>query len=218
MKFLGKSFKIFTLFDIPVYFHSSFLLMMVLIVLINPQLSILFISAFAFVLMHEFGHCIAAKWCNMYVESITMLPIGGLAMIADLTKDPKKELLVSFAGPFINAALVSFFSLPLLVMSSLPMWMASTLILWWWVNVILFTFNMLPVFPMDGGRIFRAVLCLYWGDFVKATKIAAGIGKVLASIMVMLGIYMFYPMWIALGIVIIILGESESRKAIRLSS
>lgn len=211
-KIFMSSFKIFTLFGIPVYLHSTFLIMMALITLFNPPTGLLFLAAFTFVLMHEFGHCLAAKWCNVGVKSITMLPIGGLAGIEDLNGDPQKELLITFAGPFVNAALVSFLSIPLLlIQTSEPTWFYSTLVMGWWINVMLFVFNMIPCFPMDGGRILRATLCLYWGDLIRATRFAVIVGRVIACMMIAAGIYLFQPMWIIIGVVIMFLAEVEYR-------
>jgi Zn-dependent protease len=210
-KILTKSFKIFTLFDIPVYLHSTWLIMLLVIALFSPPTALLFVAAYTFVLMHEFGHCLAAKWCDLEVVSITMLPFGGIAGIADLKGDPKKELLVTFAGPFVNAALVSFFSLPLLAMGSLPVWLATIVMVGWWINVMLFIFNMIPCFPMDGGRILRAILTLYWGDLIKATRVAVLVGRVFACGFIALGLWFFQIMWIVIGVVIMYLAEMEYR-------
>jgi len=211
-KIFMSSFKIFTLFGIPVYLHSTFLIMMALITIFNWPTGLLFLAAFTFVLMHEFGHCLAAKWCNVKVKSIIMLPIGGLAGIDNLNGDPQKELLITFAGPFVNAALVSFFSIPLLLFESgEPIWLYSTLVMGWWINVMLFVFNMIPCFPMDGGRILRATLCIYWGDLIRATKVAVIVGRILACMMIGAGLYLFQIMWIIIGVVIILLAEVEYR-------
>ena len=210
-KILTKSFKIFTLFDIPVYFHSTFLIMLLLVAIFSPPTALLFVGAYTFVLMHEFGHCLAAKWCDLEVVSITILPFGWIAGIADLKGDPKKELLVTFAGPFVNAALVSFFSIPLLAMGSMPTWLAGVVIMGWWINVMLFVFNMIPCFPMDGGRILRAILTLYWGDLLRATRVAVLVGRVFACGFIGLGLYFFHIMWIVIGLVIMYLAEMEYR-------
>jgi Zn-dependent protease len=210
-KILAKSLKIFTLFDIPVYLHSTWLLMLLAIAIFSPPSALLFLAAYTFVLMHEFGHCLAAKWCDLEVKSITMLPFGGVAAIGDLKGDPKKELLVTFAGPFVNAALVSFFSIPLLAVGSMPVWLATAVLLGWWINVMLFVFNMIPCFPMDGGRILRATLTLYWGDLLKATRVAVLVGRVFGFGFIGLGLYFFQIMWIVIGVVIMLLAEMEYR-------
>lgn len=140
-----------------------------------------------------------------------MLPFGGLAAIGDLKGDPKKELLVTFAGPFVNAALVSFLSIPVMMQQHLPDWLASAVLVGWWINIMLFVFNMIPCFPMDGGRILRAVLCLYWGDLIRATRVAVIVGRVFGCMFVCAGLYFFHIMWIVVGIVIMILAEVEYR-------
>tara|TARA_Y100000034_G_scaffold42710_1_gene52261 strand:- start:3745 stop:4452 length:708 start_codon:yes stop_codon:yes gene_type:complete len=208
---LTCSFKIFTLFGIPVYLHSTFLIMLLIVTLFSPPTGLIFTVAFTFVLMHEFGHALAAKWLNMGVESITMLPIGGVALIGDLRCDPKKELIVTFAGPLVNASLASVLSIPVMMSSSFPHWMASAFILGWWINILLFAFNMIPCFPMDGGRILRAILCLCWGDLVKATRVAVLVGRVFGCMFVAFGIYFIHIMWIVIGIVIMLLAEAEYR-------
>lgn len=208
----SSSLKIFTLCRIPVYVHFTLFLMLGLIAIFSTQMAAIWTGAMCFVLMHEFGHSLAAQWCGLNVRSITMLPVGGVAAIEGLKgNDPRKELLITFAGPFVNAALVTFLSPFVLMTKGMPEMWAAIVVTAWWINIILFLFNMIPCFPMDGGRIFRASLCLCWGDIVKATRVAVWTGRVFAVLFVALGIMMFAPMWAVIGLVMILLGEAEYR-------
>jgi Zn-dependent protease len=93
----------------------------------------------------------------------------------------------------------------------MPVWLATAVLLGWWINVMLFVFNMIPCFPMDGGRILRATLTLYWGDLLKATRVAVLVGRVFGFGFIGLGLYFFQIMWIVIGVVIMLLAEMEYR-------
>ena len=183
--------------------------MLGLVALFSPPTGALFLAAYTFVLMHEFGHCLAAKCCDLEVVSITMTPVGGLAAIADFKHDPKKELLVTFAGPFVNAALIAFLFPFLLMPQLLPAWLGSLVMTAISINVTLFIFNMIPCFPMDGGRILRATLALKYGDLVKGTRIAVSVGKVFAVGFIILGLFTLSIMLVAIGVIMIFLAKAE---------
>jgi Zn-dependent protease len=145
----------------------------------------LILLLFLCVLLHEYGHALTARRFGIGTRSITLLPIGGLALLESMPKDPRQEILVALAGPAVNLAIAVALFLGLLIAGrtgaltgfdldggSIP----ETLLA---ANLLLAVFNMLPAFPMDGGRVLRAVLALRM-DRVRATRLAARVGQVLA--------------------------------------
>jgi len=142
-----------------------------------------FITLFGCVLLHEFGHAIAARAFGIRTPTITLLPFGGLASIERIPKKPLQEIIIAIAGPLVNVVIVAFlwvagFGSDWRVAPDLqaPLPVGQLLLR---VNIMLVAFNMLPVFPMDGGRVFRALLAMVF-PWVKATEIAALVGQSLA--------------------------------------
>jgi Zn-dependent protease len=161
------------------------------------------------VLLHEFGHSIVAQHFGLRVVDITLWPLGGMARMEQIPESTKIELLVAIAGPLVNfflaavgfVAMVSLGSVhagnlsPFALLSDDSV---SQQILWGFVrvNLILGTFNLLPAFPMDGGRVLRALFGL-WGDWVRATELAVSVGRVFAVLLVLAGI--FFNQYIGFG-------------------
>jgi len=171
----------------------------------------LFILAlFACVVLHEFGHALAAKKYGIPTRDITLYPIGGVASLDKMPDKPAQELAVALAGPAVNvviAGVLYFFlasSGKLIPISEIDHMEGGD---FWFnlmaANVILAAFNLIPAFPMDGGRVLRASLAFYM-DKLRATKIAAGIGQFLAIVFVFLGFFtnfwlVFIGLFIYLG-------------------
>jgi len=160
---------------------------------------------FGIVVLHELGHALTARRFGIETRDITLLPIGGVARLERLPRDPKQELWIAFAGPAVNVCLaVLFFSLVAMggqIADALraPFIGAKLLVNLMWANVVLACFNLLPAFPMDGGRVLRALLATRI-DYVRATRIAARIGQTLAILFALAGAFIFkYPIWVLLG-------------------
>lgn len=188
-----SSFRIARVAEIDVYVHITFLLLVGWLTLDDLLLgkptraALLDVGAvlgvFAIGVLHEYGHALAARRYGIRTERITLLPIGGLAELQAIPRIPRQELVVALAGPMVNLALA------VLAFAVEAIRGSSTAFLTWllWTNVGLFVFNLVPAFPMDGGRVLRAGLGLFT-DRVTATDVAAAIGKVFAVIFFFLGV------------------------------
>jgi Zn-dependent protease len=148
------------------------------------------------VVLHELGHALAARRYGCQTRDILLLPIGGVARLEKMPERPREELVVAIAGPAVNLVLAAIFYAAALAtdtpligeigpsgeMSSMPV-----LAQMFWINVALGTFNMVPAFPMDGGRALRALLALKYSR-VRATRIASELGQGLAVLLGLLGL------------------------------
>ena len=183
------AFKLFKILGISLEIHITFLILPVFFWIMYGMKGIFIIFAiFTCVAAHELAHSVVAKNYGIDVDNITLLPIGGIANMRSIPKNPKQEFLISIAGPLFNIALTAILYLPLknilgtyhLFHPNLTSW-AGTMAYAYWVNPVLAGFNLLPAFPMDGGRILRSLLAIKL-SYLKATKIAVGFGHLFALI------------------------------------
>ncbi len=216
------SFKIFSVFGIPVELHITFLVLMLLIYLvaffkiipsINLLTAVLITLVFATVVIHELCHSYIAKRYGVKIDRIVLLPIGGLSEMEEIPKDPAQELRIALAGPVSNLviALVSYIVL-IIFGSLLSIVLSGALYYFIIINLLLGLFNLLPAFPMDGGRILRAFLAERM-SFIKATKLAASIGKQFAIIMAVVGVF-FNFLWILIAIFVYVGADAEYKSVI----
>jgi Zn-dependent protease/predicted transcriptional regulator len=169
---------------------------------------------FLCVVLHEFGHILTARHFGIKTPSVTLYPIGGVASMERLPEKPSQELLVAIAGPAVNFAI--FLLLVIIIgtgfsvtdVENLDQAGANLAMRIAAANLILMLFNLLPAFPMDGGRVLRALLAMKLGK-ARATKIAAGIGQVFA---IGLGFMGFFgnPMLIFIALFIFIAAGAEA--------
>jgi len=144
------------------------------------------VAVFTCVLLHEFGHVTAARHYGIRTPDITLLPIGGVARLERMPREPVHELVVALCGPLVNVVIAGFILGVLLVLHLTMPTVAdidlvhggflAQLMVW---NIFMVAFNMIPAFPMDGGRVLRAVLAMFM-DYGKATRAAASIGQTIA--------------------------------------
>lgn len=135
------------------------------------------LAVFASVIAHEFGHALTARAFGISTRQILLLPIGGVAQIDAGHMPPREELLVALAGPVVSFLLAgTFFTLGAVLGDISPASFVGALA---WANLGLAAFNLVPAFPMDGGRVFRAILSSRIGP-LRATEIAAHVGKAAA--------------------------------------
>jgi len=171
---------------------------------------------FACVLLHEFGHVFAARAFGVRTPDITLYPIGGVARLERMPEKPSQELIVALAGPAVNVVIaLALFGLIGMstVLGGLTNPGSSLLVQLAVVNVWLVLFNMIPAFPMDGGRVLRSVLAMKLGHY-RATEIAAKVGKFMAVVLGIAGLFVS-PMLILIAIVVYF-GASQELLASRL--
>ena len=185
---------------------------------------VIFVSAvFVCVVLHELGHALAAKRYGIGTKDITLLPIGGIARLERMPDRPWEEFVVAIAGPAVNVAIVLVLGGVLLAVSPLgglipegaagAYWESQSLLARIALaNVALVVFNLLPAFPMDGGRVLRAVLAAV-SDRATATRIAAAVGQGMALLFAMAGIFMNQPLLILVGIFVFFGAQAEAGEA-----
>src|SRR5437660_7992016 len=163
------------------------------------------LALFGIVVLHELGHALTARRFGITTRDITLLPIGGVARLERIPDQPKQELLIAIAGPLVNVAIAAilFFILnvrgtfsDLSDLSNLHVGMTAKLML---VNVFLVVFNLIPAFPMDGGRILRALLAMRM-NYARATRIAATVGQGLAFVFGLWGLFGPNPMLVFIAL------------------
>lgn len=243
-----RSWKLGSAFGIGIYVNSTFLLLPILVFFFSASsgLSVtlffeaMMLSVFVCVVLHELGHALMARWFGIATRDITLFPIGGVARLERMSERPWEEFCIALAGPAVNVLIAGSFAVlwiglvylgvvseaqllhrldqlktgyfglgdvPVLLMLSLP-----------YANVGLFGFNMLPAFPMDGGRVLRAGLSPLLGRLA-ATEIAAALGLIVASLMALLGLGFFHrwldiqgdtnPLLAVVGLFVMFAGQQE---------
>ena len=223
---MRSSLKVASIFGIEVRIHLTFLLFLVWIWFSYYQIAgfagaiqgVLFILAlFACVLLHEFGHAFAARGFGIETPDITLLPIGGVARLSRIPEKPWQELVVAIAGPLVNvviaAALISVIhgSAALEQLEYLESPRIELLAKLASVNVMLVLFNLIPAFPMDGGRVLRALLAMAM-PYAQATQIAAWIGQGLAVVFGIFGLF-GNPLLIFIAFFIFVGAQQEAAMA-----
>lgn len=169
------------------------------------------VGLFVSVLLHELGHAVEAKRHDIEVERITLWLFGGLAHMKGITRDPAAEARIAIAGPIVSLALGAMPAAFLLVnpgayVTLIVVYLAG-------LNVVLAIFNMLPAFPLDGGRLLRAILAARM-PFSKATQIAANVGKGMAVLMGLAGL--FGSVWLILIALFIYMAASQEAQGVAL--
>jgi Zn-dependent protease/CBS domain-containing protein len=173
------------------------------------------ITLFACVVAHEYGHALTARRYGIRTPDITLLPIGGLARLERMPERPKDEIIVALAGPAVNVVIWLVLTLlgaetrvdDLAQLDSAEPDFLGRLAL---VNLFLALFNLIPAFPMDGGRVFRAALCLVM-DRVQATRVAATAGQLVAFLFGFLGLSSGNPVLVLIAVFVFVAANAESQ-------
>lgn len=235
-----RSWRLGSLFQINLFVHSTFLIMPILLSMslairgagafsIGFHLALL-LSVFGCVLLHELGHALMAKRFGIKTRDITLYPIGGVARLEMMPNRPGEELWIALAGPAVNVVIallltpivVSGFSMgiyrtigfdPTYLQGMIPI--ALTFVFYLWMaNIVLVLFNLLPTFPMDGGRVLRALLSMKFG-LLQATTMAVMIGRtfILAGLIALAvfipEVLIRNPMLMILGLFVFLAGQQE---------
>jgi len=199
--------KIGRLAGIDLYMHATFLLLVGFIVVVNwtqshnidqTMFGVVFVLLiFACIVLHELGHALTARRYGIRTKDIVLLPIGGVARLERMPEDPNQELLVAVAGPAVNVVIAAVLLVSLGLAGRLPTLRQAETISWTVhdffssliaVNVWLVLFNLIPAFPMDGGRVLRALLAKRM-DYTDATQVAAHVGQGIAFVFGFLGLF-----------------------------
>jgi Zn-dependent protease len=205
------SWHIGRILGIPTRIHASFALVLLWIGFstwndLSSGIAVMFgigfaLAVFACVLLHEFGHALVARRFGIETRRITLLPIGGVAELERTPEDPRAELWIAAAGPAVNFAIAGVlgvvgWSLGIFAGSGLLAVVFSGLL---WANLMLGLFNLVPAFPMDGGRVFRAWAAHRYSR-VRATQMATKLGRALALGFGLWGIYAGNPVLVLIAV------------------
>ena len=223
---MSWSFKIATIAGTQVRVHVTFALILAWFWWMHYQIGgvpaawegVLFILAvFACVVAHEFGHAFAARRYGIRTPDITLLPIGGLARLERMPEEPRQEFVIAVAGPAVNIVIAAIILLALggtgqlADMAQIEDPRVNFLVRLAGVNIFLVVFNMIPAFPMDGGRVLRAALASRM-SWPRATQIAATIGQGMAFALGFLGL-LYNPILIFIAIFVYLAASAESQNA-----
>ena len=227
------SYQIAKIAGVPIKVHWTFGLLLLFVLHVaysnnyGLQDTLWYISivliVFVFVIMHEFGHIFVARKYGVNTKDVIVSPIGGVARLLSMPRDPKKELFIAIGGPAVNIFLAIILLIILFVffdfavpeddrlnLISKP---GEYLTILLFINVALVAFNMIPAFPMDGGRVFRALLTKILNSRLKATFIASVVGQLLAVVFLFAGKYFEHYMLMLIGVFIFFMARREYRQA-----
>jgi Zn-dependent protease/CBS domain-containing protein len=218
------SLRLGTIGGVALYVHFTFLLLLAFIVLShllvdgnveNALAQLVFILlVFGIVVLHELGHAFAARHYGIATRDITLLPIGGVARLERMPEDPRQEIVVALAGPAVNfflAGLLYLWLTPEELRSAWSLQLNEGMLLprLFTVNVMLAVFNLIPAFPMDGGRVLRALLA-FRGDYVQATQTAAAVGQFVALLFGFIGLLAPNPLLLFVALFVYMGAAAES--------
>ena len=213
------SFRIGSIAGIRVEIHVTFLLFIGYVAVSQGLLTgnaadaianvALLLSIFGCVLLHELGHAFSARRYGIRTRDIVLLPIGGVARLERMPDKPQQEIVVALAGPAVNVVIAAALWL-VIGRPPDPSAIGSEILpALFWVNVVMVAFNLIPAFPMDGGRVLRALLALRL-PYVRATRIAAGIGQGIALLLGVVGYFVFHnPMLMFVALFVFLAAGEE---------
>ncbi len=221
------SIKVGQLFGIDLKVHLTFALILAWGAVnyggsAGPLYGVIVVMAlFTLVVLHELGHSLAAMWYGIPVKDITLLPIGGVARLERMPEKPMQELVIALAGPAVNVVLAGILlpvvlgitatqsTLSLMRLTTEPgiLGLSTFLLL---ANISLVVFNMIPAFPLDGGRVFRALIG-FFTNHQKATQIAVNVGRVLSIGLGLFGIVTGQIFMAFIAFFIFIAGSQEGQ-------
>jgi len=228
-----KSLHAGTYWGIPVKVHWTFSLLFLILLSVGwysgagslalLSYALFIILMFVCVILHEYGHALTARKYGVKTLDIIISPIGGIARLQKLPEKPRHELIIAIAGPLVNLGIALILFLFVYIFFSdvpfsdpedtfeviaTPHGFIALLI---YINCILFVFNLVPAFPMDGGRILRAFLSMRFGK-VAGTRYASIVGRILATLFVVFGLFAQAITLVFIGIFVFIMANSENKQ------
>jgi Zn-dependent protease len=220
------SYRIATAWGIPIELHLTFILLIAAVAVLSyPSFYsfALIVFLFVFVVLHELAHTLVAKHYNIRVRKIVLYPIGGVSEIEEIPQNPRVEWRLALAGPLVSiligvvllvASLAVGISVPISIsLITVGNFLADLA----WLNLFLGAFNLIPAFPMDGGRVFRALLAQRL-DFADATKYAVYVGRLLGIGMIVFGI-VFPPYFLLIFVgLFVYVGAGEEAEQTKITS
>jgi Zn-dependent protease len=225
------SFKIAKLAGTDIFIHLTFFLLLTWVAFIQWKLNgsigaalsgIVFILAiFACIVLHEMGHALAARKYGIRTQDIILLPIGGVARLEKMPDRPIQELWVALAGPAVNVVIVALLAVYLWITHTLTpdnqlmMTTAAFVERIIGVNIFLILFNMIPAFPMDGGRVLRALLATRLA-YIRATRISANLGQGIALLFGVIGLF-YNPILLFIAF-FVWMGAAQETRMVRMKS
>src|SRR2546430_8203484 len=212
---MSWSIPILRIAGIQLRIHVTFVLLIAWIALGSASALVFVLLLFLCVVLHEFGHALAAKAYGINTPDITLLPIGGVARLERIPEEPKQELVIAAAGPAVTAiiALSLFVVIASRGMNDVAASMQSgdLVVSLFKLNVYLLLFNLIPAFPMDGGRVLRALLATHL-SYARATQVAATVGQGFAFVFGFFGL-LFNPFLIFIALFVYIGASQEAALA-----
>jgi Zn-dependent protease len=225
---MKKSLKIGSVAGIGIFLHWTFLLLLAGIFAFylfqgSTVASALagvgiIVAVFGCVVLHELGHALTARRFDVPTRNITLYPIGGIARLERIPSEPMKEFWIAIAGPAVNVVIAIFLAGLIVATggSFAPQTMldpgSNVLATIMWINVALVGFNLLPAFPMDGGRVLRALLATR-NDYADATQTAASIGQGMAILFGLFGLVTLNPILLFIALFVYVGAQQEAQQA-----
>ncbi|PSQ82045.1 MAG: site-2 protease family protein [Bacteroidetes bacterium QS_1_63_11] len=225
---MKRSLKVGSVSGIGIFLHWTFLLLVAAIFAYfyvqgqSLEAAVsgmgLALAVFFCVILHELGHALTAKRFGVPTRSITLYPIGGLARLERIPSEPMKEFWIAIGGPVVNIVIAVVLAALLLVtggtfspgaLEAPDQHLVASVM---WINAVLAGFNLLPAFPMDGGRVLRALLALRQ-DYAQATQTAANVGQAMAILFGFVGIMWFNPVLLFIALFVYVGAQQESKQA-----
>ncbi len=221
---MGWSIRLFSVGGTAVRIHFTFFLLLAVYAALawragGPEVAlstVLFIVLlFVCVVLHEFGHVFAARGYGIRTSDVTLLPIGGIASLERMPEKPAQEIVVALAGPAVNLVIAAVLIGVLgarFDLTEVAQLEQATLTMTGRVaaaNIMLCVFNLIPAFPMDGGRVLRALLAIRLG-YTRATRVAASIGQALAFVFGLVGLLIGNPLLVLVAVFIFLAASGEA--------
>jgi Zn-dependent protease len=225
------SLKIAKLAGIDIFIHFTFFILVTWVAFIQWKLNgsigaafsgvVFILAVFACVVLHELGHALAARKYGIRTQDIILLPIGGVARLEKMPDRPIQELWVALAGPAVNVMIVALLAVYLWITNTLTpdnqltMTTAAFVERIMGVNIFLILFNMIPAFPMDGGRVLRALLATRLA-YIRATRISANLGQSIALLFGVIGLF-YNPILLFIAF-FVWMGAAQETRMVRMKS